>query len=139
MSQEDWRRWSFDDVREARHAQQASQARDRYRQELQAQARARTRQQEGVKKAELARLFAKWARKYRIPPDIGYFSKRANPLFPKWRIAQIYRPNATDYAAPGETWITRSGQLRDGNDLSLESFEQYVRARIGRYDYPWPP
>jgi hypothetical protein len=139
MSQDDWRRWNFDDVRRVRHTQEAEQARDRYRQKLQEQARARTLQQDWVKKAELARLFAKWARKHHIPPDIGYNAKRANPFFLKWRIAQTYRENMTDYSAPGETWITRSGKLRDKNFLSLEDFESHIKQIIGRYDFPWPP
>ncbi len=136
MSQDGWRRWSFDDVREARHAQETTQARDRYRQELQTQARARTREQEGVQKTELARLFAKWARKHHISGDHIFNGS----LTRKWLIASEYGASGGEtHRYPDETWISWTGKLHDGNGFTLEQFESRIRSKIAQYDYPWPP
>jgi hypothetical protein len=134
-----WKSWNFDQARTARRAQQAQQeelARILNQKNVEAEERALIVRYDLKMKKELAKLFAKWARKYHVPGDHIFDGSMTR----KWLLASEYGASGGEtHRFPNETWITWTGKLFDGNGFTIEEFESCVQAKIVQYDYPWPP
>jgi hypothetical protein len=118
--------------RTARHAAERAAADAAQKAGRAAQEAARVRRYEQPLREDLARVFARWARRYHIPTDEGL-------LIPKWLIHSEYYPvSATEMSRyPRKLYISRWGKL-SGAYVSLAELERYVGEKIARYDYPWP-